>query len=155
MKNLSILSAVMALISNQTWAQILTEDEEAEWAVYWNDRKDDYDFGDEEGQYSWVCTRRTEKIYWYAVNVSCLTLPESRHEKCKNNQLIKFNEDIQDCVNVDLPTSCDGFTELEIENLKHYNEKRLLQHNNRRALHYDTPDLEFSLDLACQALTHA
>ena len=69
--------------------------------------------------------------------------------------MIKYNEDIADCVNVVLPTSCDDFTELEIENLKHYNEKRLLQHNNRRALHYSTPDLEFSLDLACQALEQA
>ena len=155
MQNISILSAVMTLMSNQVWAQVLTEDEEAEFAVYWNDVMGDYNIGEEFGDNEFICTRRAVRTYWYNAFIACLTLDESRHEKCQNNQLTKLNDTLETCVIETLPTSCEDFTELELSNMTIYSTKRIIQHNERRALHYFTPDLEFSLDLACQAYQHA
>ena len=135
MKNISVLSAVTALMCNQAWGlqaqQALTEEEEEAWKEYWNEVKDDYTFGDEDGEYDWTCTRRVENKYWYAINVQCPTLSEDRQDKCEGNQLEKFEEAIEVCINEELPTSCADLdlTELELSNLRTYNTKRIFQHN--------------------------
>ena len=50
-----------------------------------------------------------------------------------------------------IPDSCMAFTCDEILSIHEYTELRVTEHNIRRRLHENTPDVSNNLDIACQA----
>jgi hypothetical protein len=59
-------------------------------------------------------------------------------------------------VTVAIPTSCSAnFDCATIRDIFDYTGVRVLEHNQRRRLHRNTPDVSLNLDIACQAKTWA